>query len=454
MARRFDPNNPDDPNDPEQARQALLDGLNGPDPTAPLPPSSGPNPAAPDQVIDPPTMPWSEQHPRPHPAPAQQGITDPTVRSPELPPSSPPPDAGGQAPPQMFGGGLTATTPFTNNQTPRIYKGADGNMYTDDKNQNSVSGFVPYTPPTAPTAPQGSPIEQTIDALYKKYGVSDGGNGSGFADRAYWLAHPSEISNGRLEADLNGTGTDQPTGTPGAGNWSRSGAADRAKWGSAAPAGPVPGAAPPVPGPSAPPVPSQAGGASSAPAGPDPMAALTAALTNQRNDAQGFSANIRQILLSQLQGLGNTSVDETSPNIAPGISAYTVSRQRALQRTKEANAERHYAQGTLNTGGFDQAQSQAGEQAGQDTANFTGQAVFQEAQAKRQQLAEMLRTATQYGLTDQAQRIQQQIALIDASLRDKGLNQQHGQFGDQLGFNYAQLQAQQNRDAVLAGLNG
>lgn len=438
--RRFDPNNPDDPNDPEQARQALLDGLNGSDPTpaptTPLPPSEGENTAAP------------EYQPAPDSAPRKQGITDPPFRAPELPPSSPPAPGGGPAPPPMFGGGLTPTTPYDlkNPHAQRTYTGADGKTYMDDPDPNSVSGFI-----QAPTAPTGSPIEQQIDALYKKYGVTDGGNGSGFADRAYWLAHPSEIANGRLEADLNGTGTDQPTGTPGTGNWSKSGAADRLKWGSASP--PAPSAAPPVPGPTAPPpVPSQGGGVTTGAS--DPMTALTAALATQRSDAQGFSSNIRQILLSQLKGLGNTSVDETSPNIAPGVSAYTVARQRALQRTKDANAERHYAQGTLNTGGFNQVQEQAGEQAGQDTANFTGQAVFQEAQAKRQQLTEMLKTATQYGLTDQAQQIQQQIALIDASLRDRGLNQQHGQFGDELGYRYASLQAQQNRDAVLAGLNG
>jgi hypothetical protein len=62
-----------------------------------------------------------------------------------------------------------------------------------------------------------------IDALYSQAGIKDGGRGSGFADRAYWLEHPSEILNGRLAADLAGTGTDQPTGTPGRGAWLNSG---------------------------------------------------------------------------------------------------------------------------------------------------------------------------------------------------------------------------------------
>jgi hypothetical protein len=62
-----------------------------------------------------------------------------------------------------------------------------------------------------------------IDALYKQAGITDSGRGSGFADRAYWLDNPSEIMNGRLAADLAGTGTDQPTGTPGRGAWLNSG---------------------------------------------------------------------------------------------------------------------------------------------------------------------------------------------------------------------------------------
>lgn len=64
-----------------------------------------------------------------------------------------------------------------------------------------------------------------IDQLYAglPWGTAGGGRGSGFADRDYWLEHPSEILNGRLAADLAGTGTDQPTGTPGTGPWSSSG---------------------------------------------------------------------------------------------------------------------------------------------------------------------------------------------------------------------------------------
>lgn len=64
-----------------------------------------------------------------------------------------------------------------------------------------------------------------IEQLYgsQPWGTAGGGAGSGFADKDYWLAHPSEILNGRLGADLAGSGPDQPTGTPGSGVWGSSG---------------------------------------------------------------------------------------------------------------------------------------------------------------------------------------------------------------------------------------
>lgn len=91
----------------------------------------------------------------------------------------------------------------------------------------------PAIDPTDPTltqpllggsAPGGTDdIGAQIDALYQSAGISDAGRGGGFADKAYWREHPSEVTNGRLAADLAGTGTDQPTGTPGRGPWLNSG---------------------------------------------------------------------------------------------------------------------------------------------------------------------------------------------------------------------------------------
>lgn len=171
-----------------------------------------------------------------------------------------------------------------------------------------------------------------------------------------------------------------------------------------------------------------------------------------------FMDNVRSLLTSQMNGLAGP-VDANNPNIAPEIAAYNTQSQRDQQANRDAIAERYYASGGnggagLNSGSFNTAVQQGNETAAGQRANFTGSAVFQEAQARRQQLSDLLKTATNYGLTAQAQGLQAQIAAIDAQLREQGLNQQNSQFGDSLGLSYSNLIAQNNRDALLAGLNG
>lgn len=171
-----------------------------------------------------------------------------------------------------------------------------------------------------------------------------------------------------------------------------------------------------------------------------------------------FGQNIRDLLTSQMAGLTGP-VDPSNANIAPEIAAYNTQSQRDEQSGRDRIAEEYYAMGQgggagLDSGSFHTATEQAREAAAGQRSNFTGSAVFQEAQARRSQLSDLLKTATTYGLTSQAQALQAEIAKIDAQLRDKGLTQQNSQFGDNLGFDYANLQAQLNRDAITAGLNG
>lgn len=96
-----------------------------------------------------------------------------------------------------------------------------------DLERNSAATDPTVADPTAPspTKPAGDPTDvgSMIDSLLSNAGLKDAGRGGGFADRAYWLEHPSEVLNGRLGRDLAGTGTDQPTGTPGRGIWLNSG---------------------------------------------------------------------------------------------------------------------------------------------------------------------------------------------------------------------------------------
>lgn len=138
--------------------------------------------------------------------------------------------------------------------------------------------------PNAPATPAAPDIFSTIDDLYSKSGIKDGGAGSGFADRAYWAAHPSEVTNGRLAADLAGTGTDQPTGTPGSGIWQNSGAADRAKGSGGA------------------------SGGSGFWGGANPLTAIQGQLGQLDPSQATDNTDIRNIILSLMQGGGQAAV--------------------------------------------------------------------------------------------------------------------------------------------------
>lgn len=84
-------------------------------------------------------------------------------------------------------------------------------------------------------------IDPRLAALYTKVGMTPGDRGTGFSDWQYWQDkmnsgdRPADYYLNRLGDDLNGTGTDQPTGTIGQGPWSKSGAGQPAAGGGGGP---------------------------------------------------------------------------------------------------------------------------------------------------------------------------------------------------------------------------
>lgn len=189
------------------------------------------------------------------------------------------------------------------------------------------------------------------------------------------------------------------------------------------------------------------------PPGPAPLPPPSIGPTG---DTTAYNAKLRAFLLSNLGDL-STPTDETSPEIAPSLSAYRNQSTRDEQAFRDAAAERFYAKGEgggegLSSGGFDTALTGGMEAAAANRSNFAGNLVWNASQMKRQQLQAMMQTAVNAGETDAAQQIQSQIAAMDASLRGRGLDQQNSQFNDSLAKQYADLQAQMNRDQMLAAL--
>ncbi len=257
----------------------------------------------------------------------------------------------------------------------------------------ATPGFVP--PPTA--APAADP--SGIDALYAKAGITDGGRGSGFADRAYWLEHPSEIANGRLAADLAGTGTDQPTGTPGSGPWQNSG-----KGGGAVPAAPAAGGA--------------AGGIWGATSGQGSVFSSSNPMTGQSND-----------LFNNLMARSNQSLD-IKPNdaiIQPQVNAFNAQQQQAARNAEAQMAES--AGPNANTGAETRS---AQEKIGQNTSAFQATLMGQEVTARRQEIQQALSGAEGLLTAEQQMRLQEEDQQLSRAQNqhqfDENLGQQAYQF--------------------------
>ncbi len=151
--------------------------------------------------------------------------------------------------------------------------------------------------------------------------------------------------------------------------------------------------------------------------------------------------------LTQLMDPNGLSAD--APEIRPSIDAYRLRSQRGLEQTREQLAGAAYARGDLNSGSYATDQQRAAEEASMGQAAFTGQAVQAQQVQRAQSLQALLQTgATMLTARDQ-QNLQRELAQLDAGLRQQGidfnyaqLGEQSRQFGSSQDFNYAQLNQQ------------
>jgi hypothetical protein len=162
-----------------------------------------------------------------------------------------------------------------------------------------------------------------------------------------------------------------------------------------------------------------------------------------------YNQSIRNALLSAINSPGVTMDD---PDIAPAIQANRVSNQRMLEQQREAIAERLNAQGMSGSGAMDQQMAQAFQQTGEREGTFAGNAVLQQALARRQQLVALLGTGANVLTADEARQAQLKIADLDAYLRQQSITNQNQQSNDQMGLTGAYYQAllkqQQVRDLL------
>jgi hypothetical protein len=185
---------------------------------------------------------------------------------------------------------------------------------------------------------------------------------------------------------------------------------------------------------------------------------------------QGVDPALRDALLALMKRSQPGAIDPTTdPNLGPQSRAYAAARERSAGKERAATAERAAFTG-LNSGGQGSGAFNSGlqgiqENAGRDIASNDAGLVGQEVQARRADLMNALQLANAIGARDQSASIQQQLAQLDNTYRYAQLGQQNNQFYSQLqqqqnqfndnyGLNKAQLEADMNRNAILAALNG
>ena len=177
------------------------------------------------------------------------------------------------------------------------------------------------------------------------------------------------------------------------------------------------------------------------------MDAFLAYLKSKDSAAQGNQDALRKILMEQL-GAASSPVSADAPGIRDVLAGRRIASQRNAERLRAQAAESMGAQGLGQSGALNAKLEGINQQQGEADTQGTGQLLFQELGAKRQQLTNLLSLAVQSGDAESARNIAAQLEAIRAQMQQgqftDSLNQRGQQFNDQLGFNYNSLNANQN----------
>lgn len=186
-------------------------------------------------------------------------------------------------------------------------------------------------------------------------------------------------------------------------------------------------------------------GAQPTPQGPqsDPMfAALLARLTaqDQSNAAQKVADRQKaDALYSQLQGRAQQSlqIDRNDPIIRAQADAFSANQERASRNYLADLAEK--AGPLANLQG---EQRMAAERQGQAAGSFEAELMGRELTSRRAEIADALNSMRGMLSLDQQDNLQRELASLDAAIKQQGLAVNQSQFGQDLGYRYANLAQQ------------
>lgn len=291
---------------------------------------------------------------------------------------------------------------------------ATGTNQTAQTQQQPTSSAPAWT-----TDPQYAGMDPALQQIYINSGQTPEGKGTGFADWQYWqnTAGPSQYA--RLTNDINGTGTDQATGTPWqSGAWSNSGGGANG-----------------------------GGGSFSFSSTPMPPASLSS-LMSQVQPWQSTASD--QSLLGQLQGIANQSqvVDPNDPVIKSQMDAAASQQNNAVKSAVAASAERGGAYGNP-----DATARSANEQAGQNLSGLQASLMQNELNARRTQIQNALSEQGSMLTAEDQMALQSQLGQLNAALGNQSLANQYSLGVGQLGLGQQQINSNNDQFAANYGLN-
>lgn len=196
---------------------------------------------------------------------------------------------------------------------------------------------------------------------------------------------------------------------------------------------------------------------------------------------QGFQNTLRdQVLQKATQG---TNIDMNAPVIKQQVDVFRQEQDRARRDRQMAMAERYGARGAEQSGAMDAEIAASHEDVGRATGGFAAALGAQELAARRNEIADALRSGLVMIESDQGRMLQMKLAEMDAALRRQGydvqrelgmrdiglrgelgrgglaldaarLAQGDRHFGQNLGFQMADKEAYYNQQALLSLLGG
>lgn len=122
----------------------------------------------------------------------------------------------------------------------------------------------------------------------------------------------------------------------------------------------------------------------------------------------------------------------TDPIIQPQVADYGATQTRMANKAIDQQAE---GGSPYSTGAQQNARTQANENAGFNTANLQSSLMTNELTARRQDIQNAMQTEGGLLTADQQLKLQNELGLIDANLKQQGLNSQNDQFLATLGLN-------------------